>query len=263
MGLLKVSASDEVVDFIEKPSDPAVIKKYQLTKAFYKEHKIADREKPHYLGSMGIYVFKREALFRLLREEGDDFGKDLIPLQLKKGKTSAFVYNGYWEDIGTVSSYYQANLALTEREHCLDTYDEKCPIYTHEHHLPSPLISDTKIRNSIIGQGSIIKADSIYHSIIGIRSEVGEGTQIADSIVMGNHFYTPPLHQSPPLPPQCRIGKNCLIKKAIIDEHTCLGDGVQLINKNRLETYDGNGIYIRDGIIIVTSGTTLADGFTL
>ena len=263
MGLLKVSPSSHVTDFIEKPSDPAVLKKYQLTDSFYSSHKIAPKDTPHFLGSMGIYVFKRETLFELLKQQGDDFGKDLIPLQVKKGKTAAFVYDGYWEDIGTVSSYYKANLALTQRKNCLDTYDDISPIFTRAHNLPSPLIINTLIKNTIISPGSIIEADEISGSVIGIRSEIKKGTVIKDSILLGNHFYAPPLHQSPPLPKSFSIGENCVIEKAIIDENSSLGNDVHLINKNRLQKYDSDGVYIRDGIIIVTSGTSLPDGFVL
>jgi len=263
MGLLKVSHSDHIIDFIEKPSDPAVLKNYQLSDSFYSSHKIAPKGKPHFLGSMGIYVFKRDALFDLLKKEGDDFGKDLIPQQVKKGKTAAFVYDGYWEDIGTVASYYKANLALTQRKNCLNTYDDIAPIFTRACNLPSPLIMNTQIIKSIISPGSIIECNEISNSIIGIRSKIKKGTVIKDSILLGNHFYEPPLHQSPPLPQSFSIGENCVIEKAIIDENASFGKDVHLINKNRLQKHDGDGVYIRDGIIIVTSGTRLSDGFVL
>ncbi len=194
---------------------------------------------------------------------GDDFGKHLIPLQIKRGKAFGYVFDGYWEDIGTISSYYQANLALITQKKCLNTYDETSPIYTAPHLLPSPVIRDAHIQNSLIAQGAILEGKEIINSIIGVRSHVKKNSVIRNSILVGHKFYKPPAHLSPPLPQEFTIGEGCLIEKAIIDEHSCIGNGVQLINKNQVQKLDGDGIYIRDGIIIVTSGTRLPDGFTL
>lgn len=263
MGLLKLDHKGAIEEFFEKPTDPAILKRFELTPDFWKAKGLGKREEPYYLGSMGIYVFKREALVSILKEEGDDFGRHIIPEQVKRGKTFGYVFNGYWEDIGTVSSYYQANLALLTQKNCLDTYDENYPIYTHPHQLPSPIIRNTTIQHSLISQGAIIDAKEITNSIIGVRSQIKPGTIIRNSILMGNKFYTPPSLYEPPLPKQLCIGKNCLIEKAIIDEHVCIGNNVMLTNQKGIQTYDGPGIYIRDGITIVTSGTTLPDNFVL
>lgn len=263
MGLLSINAKNEILEFVEKPSDPNVLKRFALEQGSLKNHPLKNHQAQHYLGSMGIYVFKREALFSLLKNPGDDFGKDLIPLKVKEGKASAYVYTGYWEDIGTVASYFKANLALTSRKNCLNTYDEKNPIFTHPENLPSPLIRETVIKDTLISQGALIEGKEITNSIIGFRVHVKKGTIIRNSIVMGNHFYTAPLHQSPPMPQDFFIGENCTIENAIIDEHTQIGNNVQLTNKNRLQKYDGDGVFIRDGIIIVSSGTILPDNFVL
>ncbi len=212
---------------------------------------------------MGIYIFKRQALFDLLKESGDDFGKDLIPLEVKRGKAASYVYKGYWEDIGTIGSYYNANLALTEQTNCLDTYDEHNPIFTHPHNLPSPLIKGTIVNRSIIGQGGVIEAKEITNSILGIRIRIDKGTTVRDSIILGTlaneRGEAPdPLAQAP-----YTIGENCRLEKTIVDEHAVIGNNVQLINKNNLKTFDGDGIFIRDGIIIVASGTRIPDGFIL
>ena len=168
-------------------------KSYELLPEFLKGYHIAHPKEKHYLGSMGIYIFKRQALFDLLKEEGDDFGKDLIPIQVKKGKTSAYVYKGYWEDIGTIDSYYNANLALTYREHCLNTYDDRNPIFTHPHNLPSPLFNNTIINHSIISQGAVIDAKEISNSVIGIRIKIKKGTVVRDSIILGSLYNEPHL----------------------------------------------------------------------
>ncbi len=264
MGLLKIDDESHVQGFYEKPNTAELLRLYELPSDSPVRKKVSHLQpNQRFLGSMGIYIFKRSCLIALLREEGEDFGKHLIPIQVKKGKTYAFIFDGYWEDIGTIASYYQANLALIMHKNCLNIYDENSPIYTTAHLLPSPVIHDTEIHNSLIGLGAIIYAKEISNSIIGNRSQVKKGTIIRDSIITGHKFYTPPAHQSPPLPAEFSIGENCLIQKAIIDEQSSIGNNVQLINKDQLQKYDGNGVYIRDGIIIVTSGTRLPDGFIL
>ncbi|MES2199681.1 MAG: sugar phosphate nucleotidyltransferase [Chlamydiota bacterium] len=250
MGLLKISSNHQIVDFIEKPKDPAVLEKFSFCQ-------ITREMKSCYLGSMGIYVFKKEALLSLLQKEGNDFGKDLIPIQIKQGKSYAFVYDGYWEDIGTIDSYYQANLALINQEKCLDIDDLDRPIYTAVHQLPSPKIVDAKIESSILSQGCVIEAKEIIHSVIGLRTHIGKGTVIKDSVIMGNH-------EDGPLEEAClKIGENCIIEKAIIDEQCKIGNGVTLVNTKSLLHYDGDGVFIREGIIIVASGTKIPDGFIL
>lgn len=246
MGLLKIDKNFSIVDFHEKPKEEKILKQFELKDG-------------NYLGSMGIYIFKREALISLLKEEGHDFGHDLIPEQIKKGKASAFVYDGYWEDIGTIHSFYHSNLALLKQKNCLNTYDEESPIFAHPHFLPSPLIKNTKIENSYIAHGSIIEGKEVSNSILGLRTHAKEGSVIKDSIVLGNHYYISPRYQN--LPKDFSIGENSFIQKVIIDEHVSIGKNVQLTNKAKHENYDGDGIYVRDGIIIVTTGTKIPDNF--
>lgn len=241
MGLLKLGDDGRIIDFYEKPQEE-VLKRFLF--------------KNHYLASMGIYIFKKSALISLLKEEGDDFGKHLIPKQMEKGNAFGYVYEGYWEDIGTISSFYEANLALMTQNQHLEIYDEHNPIYSCPHQLPSPMIKGTKVYDSLISPGALIEADEIHHSILGIRTHVKKGTIIKHSIVHGNHqIYPPPIHFS--------IGENCLIEKAIIDEETIIGNHVRLINEKKLKQFDGPGVYIRDGIIIVTTGTKIPDHFVL
>ena len=250
MGVMKIDDTCHIKEFKEKPKTASELKPFEV-------------QKGKYLASMGIYVFRRDILISLLEEPGVDFGHHLIPYQTSKGGSYAYIYDGYWVDIGTIASFYDANMSLLNQHHCLQTYNETNPIFTRPHNLPSPLIVSTQVNRSYISQGSIIEAAEIDHSIIGVRCRVGKGTKIRHSILMGHQYYSAPLHQHPPLPLNFTIGENCVIEKAIIDEHTCLGNNVRLINKDKLETYDSDGVCIRDGIIIVTSGTQLPDNFTL
>ena len=242
MGLLKLGSKGRIDDFYEKPQTQELLNKFSY-------------EKDKYLGSMGIYVFKKEALLNILQQPGDDFGKDLIPMMISKKNSFAYVYDGYWEDIGTVASFYEANLALIEQKNCLNMCDPWHPIYAEVQHLPNTLIKGARIDRSIISLGCNIEAKEITHSLIGPRTNIGKDSIIQDTIIMGNHgsFGESSL----------AIGKNCLIQKTIIDEHCQIGHNVELTNKKNQLHYDGDGVFIRDGIIIVTSGTKVPDNFIL
>jgi glucose-1-phosphate adenylyltransferase len=260
MGLLKIDKDCTVVDFIEKPKES--LEKFRLSDSFYQEWGIQPHKEPSYLGSMGIYVFKREALIHLLKhDDRDDFGYHLLYTAVSSKKTSAFIYCGYWEDIGTIASYYEANLILTHSTNGLNTYDEKNPIYTRPTFLPGPKIKRTQITQSVICEGCIIEADEISNSVIGLRSHIKKGTIIRDTVMLGNHFYMPPLHNDKPMEQDYWIGENCFIQKTIIDEHVQIGNNVKLINKAQHQTYDGEGLFVRDGIIVVTAGTKLPNNF--
>lgn len=264
MGLLQIDDSDKIHTFQEKPESEEKLYSFILPQSFYEDRALPIPEAPHFLGSMGIYVFKREKLISLLQNDlGEDFGKHILYTAVKENQVFAFVYDGYWEDIGTVASYYKANLILTHPYEGLDTYDERNPIYTRPVHLPGPKIHCTKVIQSIICEGCIIEAAEISHSIIGLRSHIKKGTIIKDSVLMGNHFYMPPLHDDKPLAHDFWIGENCLIEKAIIDEHVQIGDHVRLINQEKKMHWDGDKIFIREGIIIVTAGAKIPDHFVL
>ncbi len=262
MGLLKIDGHNLVTDFVEKPQKAEEIEKFVLPPRFFEEWRLKASPQPSYLGSMGIYIFKRDALVSLLKEDArEDFGHHLLHTAVKRYKTAAFLYSGYWEDIGTVASYYEANLLLTESKKGLNTYDERHPIYTRPTFLPGPKIKNAQIAQSIICEGSVIEAAEISHSVIGLRSRIKQGTIIRDTVMMGNHFYMPPLHDGKPIESDSWIGEQCLIQKAIIDEHVQIGHNVKLINRAQHKTFDGEGIFVRDGIIIVTAGTKLPNNF--
>ncbi len=261
MGLLKIDEDSYVTDFQEKPEDDITLKRFLLDDRFLLSKNISS-DKDHYLGSMGIYIFKRDVLLSLLKEDTrSDFGKHLIPTQLNKGKTASYIYDGYWEDIGTIKSYYDANLSLINSTTGLKTYNEDQPIYSRSHHLPGSKLHGTILRDAIICEGCIIEAKEIVNSIVGLRVNIKKGTIIHDSILNGNNYYFAPPHQTSHMPEKFSIGENCVIKKAIIDEHVLIGNNVKLINKNNYTNYDGDGIYVRDGIIIVTSNAQIPDNF--
>ena len=267
MGLLKVNKRAQITDFFEKPSDKRTLDRFRIkdSDSLRKKTNITLSDATPYLGSMGIYVFKRESLFNLLKEDKrEDFGKHLIPTQVAKGNTSVYIYNGYWEDIGTIESYFYANLALTKSRPELDCYDDINSIYTCPYNLPGPKIVNSKIKDSIICEGALVEAREVSNSIIGTRSVIKKDSIIRNSYIVGNDFYAKPIHAPSHHPSQISIGRNCRLEKVILDKNVCIGNSVQLINKKKILNYDnGHGVYIRDGIVVVPRGNYIPDNFVL
>lgn len=263
MGLVKIDEHHMITDFLEKPKNQAALEQMRVPKSVIHKMGKKNSDEPLYLGSMGIYLFKREALFRLLEQDRrEDFGKHLIPTQVQNGNTVAYLFDDYWEDIGTIDSFYHANMALTKPEPEFNWYDEQNPIFTHHTHLPPAKIFGTYVNESLICDGSIVEADEVTGSILGFRSVIGKGTIIKDSYIMGNDFYEAPI-PTKRLPENLHIGENCVIRKAIIDKHVSIGNDVHLVNKKGLIEYDSDDIYIRDGVIIVKRSAEIPDGFVL
>jgi glucose-1-phosphate adenylyltransferase len=255
MGLLNIDSKNKVIDFIEKTQDSEILNKFELSNAFLETFQDLLPSTSYFLGSMGIYVFTREALCSLLHsDQRNDFGYHLITTAVKRENTSAYVYKGYWEDIGTVASYYEANLCLTRSSKGLNAYDQKNPIYARPTFLPGPKIKSAKITQSIICEGCIIEAEEISNSVIGFCSNIKQGSIIRDTIMIGNHF----CHEQEL---NYWIGECCHIEKTIIDERVQIGDRVKILNKNKYNTFDGEGIFVRDGITIVTAGAKIPNDY--
>ncbi|HEV8052147.1 MAG TPA: glucose-1-phosphate adenylyltransferase [Parachlamydiaceae bacterium] len=262
MGIMQVDKGNFITDFKEKPQLEKELKQLILSKSQLNKFGI-NTKNLNYLGSMGIYLFKRQVLIDLLMDDlGEDFGKHLIPHLVQKGRVAAHIHRGYWEDIGTIESFYSANMALTEDSPPFDCYNENWPIFTKPVTLPGAKVFDAQVSSSLLCEGAIIEAAEIINSIIGPRTVIKSGTKIHNTYIMGNDFFK--THQNNlRLPSQLHIGKNCTINKAIIDRHVSIGNNVQLINKGNLSNYDGNNINIRDGVIVVQHGATIPDNFIL
>ncbi|MBA3722521.1 MAG: glucose-1-phosphate adenylyltransferase [Parachlamydiaceae bacterium] len=265
MGIMKVNKNDFVTDFHEKPQDKALLQSLRCPSEILEKVGIPSSSKRLYLGSMGIYLFKRKALVDLLAKDSrEDFGKHLIPTKLQTGKVAAFLYDGYWEDIGTIETFYKANLAMTESNSPFSLHDEARPIFSYRYDLPpAKFYINTQIQRAIICEGSIIEADEINHSILGPRTVIEKGCIIRDTYIMGNDYYHSTIKDHHRMPCRPKIGENCIIRQTIIDRNVCIGKGVQLVNKDKLTHYNGDNIFIRDGIIIVPKGATIPDGFIL
>ncbi|MBD2464592.1 glucose-1-phosphate adenylyltransferase [Oscillatoria sp. FACHB-1407] len=265
-GLMKIDDSGRVVDFSEKPKGEA-LKQMQVDTTTLGLSPEEAKQSP-YIASMGIYVFKKDVLMNVLKRspEQTDFGKEIIPASSKEYNVQAYLFNGYWEDIGTIEAFYDANLALTQQpQPPFSFYDEQAPIYTRGRYLPPTKLLDCHITESMIGEGCILKNCTIHHSVLGIRTRVESGSTIQDALIMGADFYQPYAERQEncdrkgvPL----GIGANTTIRRAIIDKNACIGCDVQIINKDRVEEAEreSQGFYIRNGIVVVLKNATIPDG---
>jgi glucose-1-phosphate adenylyltransferase len=222
-----------------------------------------------YLASMGIYVFSRDTLFDLLAKNpgATDFGKEIIPESLKRGDNlQSYLFDDYWEDIGTIGAFYEANMALTDQPNpAFSFYDEKFPIYTRPRYLPPSKLLDAQVTQSIIGEGSMLKACSIHHCVLGVRSRVEDDVVLQDTLVMGNDFFESSeeravLRERGGTP--VGVGRGTTVKRAILDKNVRIGRDVSIVNKDRVEEADRSelGFYIRNGIVVVVKNATIADG---
>jgi len=253
MGIMKINEDNHIIDFYEKPKDPHLLDKMKTPKSILGKMECGADDTKEFLGSMGIYLFRRSALFDLLKNDPrDDFGKHIIPSQVKKGKIGAFVHNGYWEDIGTIESFYYANLELNQEKAPFSCHSADAPLYTAHSHLPGPRIFNAHIRSSTICEGCIIGADEVTNSILGQRSVIKRGSVIRDSYIMGNS-------QNSSKTPS--IGENCFIKKAIIDKNVTIGNNVRIVNRDNHTNHDQDPIYVRDGIVVISQGAIIPDNF--
>lgn len=266
-GLMKIDSAGRVIDFSEKPKGDA-LKAMQVDTTVLGLTPEAAKENP-YIASMGIYVFSKAALMKLLRQspEQTDFGKEIIPNSAATHNVQAYLFNGYWEDIGTIDAFYQANLALTRQPYPpFSFYDEQAPIYTRHRFLPPSKYLDCHITESIIGEGCILKNCRINHSVLGVRSRVEADCVIEDSMLMGADYYQKAAEQQaidrggevPPL----GIGAETTIRRAIIDKNARIGCNVQIINKDRVQEAEreSQGFYIRSGIVVVFKNAVIPDG---
>ncbi|MEO1085687.1 MAG: glucose-1-phosphate adenylyltransferase [Acidobacteriota bacterium] len=258
LGIMRVDAEGRIVEFVEKPKDPAVLDRLTLDRETIDRLNL-DAEPGTLLASMGIYVFKAGVLTDVLSKDESmtDFGGEVIPSALEQLNVRAFLYNGYWRDIGTVKAFWEANLELTEPDPPLDLYQADQPIYTHARFLPGIKIRDCQIEQSVLCEGSVLRGAKISNSVIGIRAMVREGTVIEKSVIMGTKFGQ---RSNPDERVQMGIGRDCHIRGAIIDSGARVGDGAKLLNEAGVEDHDGGFYHIRGGVIVVPAMAEVPPG---
>ena len=268
-GLMKIDGSARVIDFYEKPKGDALQKMWVDTTTLGLTPEQA--QAMPYIASMGIYVFKKQVLVDLLKKSLDqtDFGKEIIPASAQDHNVQAYLFDGYWEDIGTIEAFYEANLALTHQpQPAFSFYQEEAPLYTRSRYLPPSKLLDCHITESIIGEGCILKNCRVHHSVIGLRQRIHADCTIQDSLLMGADYYEPLSESSQHLTRgkiPIGIGEGSIIKRAIVDKNARIGRNVQIVNKERIQEAEREdlGFYIRSGIVVVLKNAILPDGMII
>ncbi|MEI7848072.1 MAG: glucose-1-phosphate adenylyltransferase [Chloroflexota bacterium] len=247
LGILKVSDDHRITAFVEKPKDP------KLQAQFVSR----DDEKRPFLASMGIYMFKTSVMIDMLNNfpDHDDFGKDVIPNSIRTHAVFGYDFNDYWQDIGTIRSFYETNLALTRPDAPFNFFDAERPIYTNPRILPGSSVEDSVLKDVQLCEGCRIQKAQITHSIIGLRSQIGPGTKITDSIIMGADYYDSPTLRSTDVP--MGIGANCEIEGAILDKNVRIGEGVIIKPFPRGTEMDAGTWVVQDGIVVIPKDTTI------
>ncbi|HMO82120.1 MAG TPA: glucose-1-phosphate adenylyltransferase [Pyrinomonadaceae bacterium] len=264
-GLLKTDENGRIIQFREKPKGEALAEMRVDTMQF--SLSAEEAQKRPFLASMGIYVFDYEKLIELLKKHGSamDFGGEIIPAAIDDCNVQAHLFNDYWEDIGTIRAFYEANLDLASPLPKFNFFNTDAPIYTRSRYLPPSKIHDCDVDNSMVSEGCILNGIRAVNSIIGLRSRIDKGAVIENSIIMGSDLYESieeireNVERSTP---HVGIGKNTHIRKAIIDKNVRIGNDVRLLNESGAENHDApdGSYFIREGIIIVPKNSVIADG---
>lgn len=263
LGVMQVDDNGRIIDFVEKPQSDDDLRRMRIEADVFTSRGINPQGR-QYIASMGIYIFSRDVLQEVLADESNvDFGKDIIPKSIHTKNVFAYFFDGYWEDVGTIKAFYDANLGLTEGIPKFNFYDAQAPIYTRRRHLPSTKVNSSSIRSSILSEGSIIDDSEIDTSIIGIRSLISSQSRIYQSILMGADYYGTEEQKNQDSErgiPDVGIGRHCLIQGAIVDKNARIGERSTIANAEHKEHFDGDNYYIRDGIVVIPKGGVIMPG---
>ncbi len=262
LGIMQINSDRMITRFEEKPKDPAVLDGLRLDRGWYEPLGIGGGEEL-FLASMGIYVFNRPVIKELLNNSFSDFGKHIIPKAIDTHRVGSFVYQGYWEDIGTIRSFFEANLDLTAALPRFNFFDMHAPIFSRPRFLPGTKINGAEVERAVIADGCIINSAKIRNSIVGVRSVINSGTELHRVVGMGCDFFESlesiEQHEREGLP-RMGIGSNCRIENTIIDKNARIGDNVIISPKDKPDTVDHDLYFIRDGIVIIPKGAIIPHG---
>lgn len=265
LGIMQTDTDLRITRFEEKPKDPAVLDELALPQEARQAYGVTG-EGDRYLASMGIYLFNRQVLWEALDNDLTDFGKDIIPTAIQQRRVYAYIFQDYWEDIGTIRSFFEANLDLTSELPRFNFFDMNAPIYTRPRFLPSSKINGARVDHSVVADGCILNHCEIAHCVIGLRTLVDHGSRLKRCIVMGADAYESQEsieeHAAAGIP-RIGIGRNTVIEEAIIDKNARIGDGCVLSPAGKAENMDGPNFYIRDGILIIPKGAVVPHGTRL
>jgi len=258
-GIMETDSAQRITRFVEKPTDPAILEELRMKpQVFWELHEPENQDL--YLANMGIYVFNRQVLAECLDNTMDDFGKNIIPGTIGSRNVQAYVFRGYWEDIGTIRSFFEANLNLCDPSPAYNFYAPGAPIYTQSRFLPASVIEETVINRAMISDGCQIRSARLERCILGIRSLISPGSRLKNTIVMGADFYESDKGGTPEGEIPIGIGRDCIIEDAIIDKNARIGDGVVITTHDKDANSDGVGYYIRDGIVVIPKNAVIPAG---
>lgn len=261
-GVMKVNTRGKIVDFKEKPKEPALLDAMKVPESTFADFDMPSEGRTH-LASMGVYIFNRDVLIDLLEEtDFQDFGREVIPVSLQRKDVFAYFFNGYWQDIGTIRSFFEAHLDLTKPIPKFNLYDEAKPIFSRARFLPGSKIIGTDVSHSILCEGSIINRSKIDQSIIGIRSRIGDCSRLERVVMMGADFFESrediALSRERNIP-AIGIGDGCEIRDCILDRNARIGNNVKLINSRRIDNDTAENYHIVDGIIVIPKNAVIPD----
>jgi glucose-1-phosphate adenylyltransferase len=256
MGIFRFDRDGTIVAFEEKPK---MTRLQEISRSIPADATFATHsdEQP-FMASMGVYVFTRRVLVEMLeRVAGHDFGRELIPHAIEKYRVKPYLYRGYWADVGTIESFYDANVMLGRLDSPFHFWDRERPIYTHLRQLPGSLMPDAQIRDSIVSEGTYLAGCHIEGSVVGVRATVRQGSRITRSVLLGADSYE---YEVPADLPGLGVGSDVVLDRVIVDKNARIGDGARLLNEQRIQHADGEGYYIRGGIIVVPKGGIIRPG---
>ena len=262
LGIMEMDAEKRITRFVEKPSDRAVQDSLRLDPSWYEKLEIASAGEL-FLASMGIYIFNRNVIFKLLDNTLPDFGRDIIPNAISNYRVFSYVFQGYWEDIGTIRAFFEANLDVTNELPRFNFFDMSAPVFSRPRFLPGSKINGAQIDHAVISDGCILNRAVIMHSIVGVRSLVGPGTVLNRAIVLGSDYYESYesiVEHEKAGKPRIGIGANCRIENTIVDKNARIGNNVVISPTGKPDKVDHENYYIRDGIVIIPKNGVIPHG---
>jgi glucose-1-phosphate adenylyltransferase len=265
LGIMQVDSEHRITRFVEKPKDPAMVDSLKLPPEWYGGLGIKG-EGEMFLASMGIYVFNRDLIRSLLENTLTDFGKHVIPNAIQKLRVFSFVYQGYWEDIGTIRAFFEANLDVTNELPRFNFFDMAAPIFSRPRFLPGSKINGAQIDHAVISDGCILNRAVITHSIVGLRSSVGAGTVLNRVILLGSDYYESleSIQEHEKVgKPRIGVGANCRIENTIVDKNARIGNNVVISPAGKPEKVDHPNYYIRDGVVIIPKNGVIPHGMVI
>jgi glucose-1-phosphate adenylyltransferase len=265
LGMVRVDESGRIIGFVEKPQRPELLEPLRMPDEWFERHGIHSQGR-NYLASMGIYLFGRDTLINLLNAPppATDFGKEVFPRSIKTHHVQAHLFDGYWEDVGTIKSYHQANLALTGDEPPFVFHSPEGVMYTRMRYLPASRVSAAQMEHCLVSDGCIVGSGTrIQRCVLGVRTRIGHNVQLRDTVILGTDRFETEAERAEDARrgvPSFGVGDGCVIEGAILDKDCRIGAGVRILNRKGVENEDGKNYVIRDGVVVIPKAAVLADG---